>query len=367
MSRMNANTPINFVVVGTGRRINVAHINIIKDLNRRKLIHIVGVYNRTIANADIFRDNFDIGVFSNIKDLIRVAGHGPKIALVGLKYDIRFEYLKILVEAGFDILLETPFATDSVEARKIKSLSLRHNKTILCLEHGAFIPEIMLQKAFISENYKDNLRIIINDEKFYAYHAVAVLNDILRCASIDLSKINKIINSHYGSTNECTFIYPKLNYHERFFGSNRSNTRLASNWKIVFENSVFDLHTLFKKGGEEYKKYTIRKEFKDGGLYWSVSTSDKDKLEFFLESSQDFKSEDAGLLYMYQSLINSIHKNGEICYSIDNACDDYCLWRIVFYKNKIKPIAFMVNDTTAMLLDYFKRGASALKATIKKC
>ena len=165
--------PIGVIVVGMGAR---AMIYAEESLKYPKLFRIVGVVDINDDRIELAKEKFQIPeehCFHSVEELVAV----PKFADAAINGTLDLMHVKTtipLLEHGYDVLLEKPFAVNQEEADQLLACAQRHGrKVMVChvLRYSPFYKEI--HRILKSGTIGKVINIQMNEQVSYFHESVS--------------------------------------------------------------------------------------------------------------------------------------------------------------------------------------------------
>jgi predicted dehydrogenase len=167
--------PIRVAIVGAGRRASYLYGPLIKALPDQ--MTLVGVWSRTDQSARMRGDELGVPWYTDLDRLVR--DHAPQIGIVSVSYAANGQVGLMAVEAGLNILIETPIAHRLSEADAVIASAQRRGLKIEVAEQFHRRPLEQLKLKLIAAGLFGRVHSSFNDFAGHGYHGVSVMRSYL--------------------------------------------------------------------------------------------------------------------------------------------------------------------------------------------
>ena len=162
-------------IIGTARRSDYLHGPIVKTLSDEA--QLVSVWGRSADSARRLGESLGVPWYTDLDKLVRETA--PRIGIVAVNYDANGEVGLMAVEAGLNVLLETPIAHDLAQADEIIAQAERRNLKIEVSEQFHRRPLEQIKLALIAAGIFGRVYSSFNDFAGHGYHGVSVMRSYL--------------------------------------------------------------------------------------------------------------------------------------------------------------------------------------------
>jgi predicted dehydrogenase len=166
--------PIRIALIGTGRRSFVLYGRLLEKFPGAQL---VSVWGRRDESARRLGEQLGVPWYTDINKL--VSETAPQIGIVSVQYAANGEVGLMAVEAGLNVLLETPIAHKLTEADAIIKAAKQRNLKIEIAEQFYRRPMEQIKLALIASGLFGRVHTSFNDFSGHGYHGVSVMRSYL--------------------------------------------------------------------------------------------------------------------------------------------------------------------------------------------
>ncbi len=171
---MTTRDPIRVAIIGTGRRSAYLYGPLLKSIAGAQL---VGVWGRSAERAHALGAQLGVPAYTDLDQLMREVA--PQIGIVSVNYSANGVVGLQALEAGLNVLLETPIAHDLSEADAIIAAAKRRNLKIEIAEQFHRRPLEQLKLALIASGLFGKVHTSFNDFAGHGYHGISVMRSYL--------------------------------------------------------------------------------------------------------------------------------------------------------------------------------------------
>ena len=173
---MNSSTlPLRVAIIGTAARSAYLYIPLLKGLASE--VMLVAVWGRSEASARRLGELAGVPWYTNLEQLVRQTR--PDIGIVSVAYQANGEAGLMAVEAGLNVLLETPIAHRLSEADAIIATAGRRGLKIEVSEQFHRRPLEAIKLKLIASGLFGRVYSAFNDFAGHGYHGVSVMRSYL--------------------------------------------------------------------------------------------------------------------------------------------------------------------------------------------
>jgi predicted dehydrogenase len=162
-------------IVGTGRRSDYLYGPILKAMPER--FELVAVWGRSDASAQALGKSLGVPAYTDIERLVRETA--PVIGIVSVGQGANGEVGLMAIEAGLNVLVETPIAHSLADADAIIAAAEQRGLKIEVAEQFHRRPLEQLKLALIRSGLFGRVHSSFNDFAGHGYHGVSVLRSYL--------------------------------------------------------------------------------------------------------------------------------------------------------------------------------------------
>jgi predicted dehydrogenase len=168
------NDPIRIAIIGTAKRSSYLYGPLLKALPE---VELVSVWGRTAEHARQLGDSLGVPAYSNLDQLIRETA--PQIGIVDVSYSANGEVGLMAVEAGLNVLLETPIAHKLSEADRIIAAAEQRGLKIEVAEQFHRRPLEQIKLKLIASGLFGKVHTSFSDFAGHGYHGISVMRSYL--------------------------------------------------------------------------------------------------------------------------------------------------------------------------------------------
>lgn len=172
---MQNHEPVRVAILGTARRSNYLYGPLIKALP--DLVTLVAVWGRSPESTKHLSESLAVPGYTDLDALIRETS--PEIGIVCVNYHANGEVGLMAVEAGLNVLLETPIAHELNEADAIISAAAERNLKVEVAEQFHRRPLEQIKLKLIENGLFGQVCSSFNDFAGHGYHGISVMRSYL--------------------------------------------------------------------------------------------------------------------------------------------------------------------------------------------
>lgn len=172
---MSQKIPLRVAIIGTAKRSDYLYGPLIKALSDE--VELVAVWGRSPDSAKRLSQSLDVPGFTDLDQLRRATA--PEIGVVSVNYQANGEVGLMAVEAGLNVLLETPIAHRLGEADAISAAAQERGLKIEVAEQFHRRPLEQIKLKLIESGLFGRVHTAFNDFAGHGYHGVSVLRSYL--------------------------------------------------------------------------------------------------------------------------------------------------------------------------------------------
>lgn len=171
---MTTQEPIRVAIIGTGKRSSYLYGPL---LNAIPGVQFVSVWGRNEDKAKAIGAQFGVPAYTSLDQLIRETA--PQMGIVSVNYGANGVVGLQAIEAGLNVLLETPIAHDLKEADAIIAAANQRGLKIEIAEQFHRRPLEQLKLALIASGLFGKVHTSFNDFAGHGYHGISVMRSYL--------------------------------------------------------------------------------------------------------------------------------------------------------------------------------------------
>jgi predicted dehydrogenase len=171
---MTTQDPIRVAIIGTGKRSSYLYGPLLKAIAG---VQLVSVWGRSEEKAKALGAQLGVPAYTDLDQLMRETA--PQIGIVSVNYGSNGIVGLQAVEAGLNVLLETPIAHDLKEADAIIAAAKQRGLKIEVAEQFHRRPLEQLKLALIASGLFGKVHTSFNDFAGHGYHGVSVMRSYL--------------------------------------------------------------------------------------------------------------------------------------------------------------------------------------------
>ena len=168
-------TKLRVAIIGTARRSDYLYGPLIQALSDE--VELVGVWGRSLEKASLLGASLNVPAYTDLDRLVRETA--PHIGVVSVAYAANGEVGRMAVEAGLNVLLETPIAHKLEEADAIISAAAARGLKIEVAEQFHRRPLEQIKLKLIEAGIFGRVYSSFNDFAGHGYHGVSVMRSYL--------------------------------------------------------------------------------------------------------------------------------------------------------------------------------------------
>ncbi|HEY3342675.1 MAG TPA: Gfo/Idh/MocA family oxidoreductase, partial [Anaerolineae bacterium] len=170
-----AKQPLRVAIIGTARRSDYLYGPLLKALTDE--VKLVSVWGRSAESASRLGESLHTPWYTNLDQLVRETA--PQIGIVSVNYGANGTVGLMAVEAGLNVLLETPIAHRLSEADAIIAAARARRLKIEVSEQFHRRPLEQIKLKLISSGIFGRVYSSYNDFAGHGYHGVSVMRSYL--------------------------------------------------------------------------------------------------------------------------------------------------------------------------------------------
>jgi predicted dehydrogenase len=171
---MTTQDPLRVAIIGTGRRSSYLYAPLLRAMSQ---VQLVSVWGRSPDKAQALGAQLGVPAYTNLDQLMRETA--PQVGIVSVNYGANGQVGLMAVEAGLNVLLETPIAHDLREADAIIAGARRRSLKIEIAEQFHRRPLEQLKLKLIASGLFGRVHTSFNDFAGHGYHGVSVMRSYL--------------------------------------------------------------------------------------------------------------------------------------------------------------------------------------------
>jgi len=166
---------IRVAIIGTGKRSEYLYGPVLEALNG--LVRLVSVWGRSTDSARILGETLGVPYYTDLDRLIRETS--PEVGIVSVAYHANGEVGLMAVEAGLNVLLETPIAHKLSDADRIIAAAEGNGVKIEVAEQFHRRPLEQIKLTLIKSGIFGKVHSSFSDFAGHGYHGVSVMRSYL--------------------------------------------------------------------------------------------------------------------------------------------------------------------------------------------
>lgn len=167
--------PLRVAIIGTARRSDYLYGPLVQAMPEH--VELVSIWGRSRDSAERLGQSLGVPAFTDLDRLQRETA--PDLGIVSVAYDANGEVGLMAVEAGLNVLLETPIAHKLSEADAIIAAARRNNVKIEVAEQFHRRPLEQIKLKLIASGFFGRVHTSFNDFAGHGYHGVSVMRSYL--------------------------------------------------------------------------------------------------------------------------------------------------------------------------------------------
>jgi len=168
------NEPTRIAIIGTAKRSSYLYGPLLKAMPE---VELVSVWGRTAEHAQKLGDSLGVPAYSNLDQLARQTA--PQIGIVDVSYGANGEVGLMALEAGLNVLLETPIAHKLSEADLIIAAAEQRGLKVEVSEQFHRRPLEQIKLKLIASGLFGKVYSSFSDFAGHGYHGVSVMRSYL--------------------------------------------------------------------------------------------------------------------------------------------------------------------------------------------
>ena len=178
--------PARVAIVGAGKRAGYLYGPLVQALERTTgEVKLVGVWGRSAERAQPLAERLGVSWYTDIGKLVR--DEAPQIGIVSVSYAANGQVGLMAVEAGLNVLTETPIAHKLSEADAIIAAARQRGLKIEVAEQFHRRPLEQLKLQLIASGLFGRVYSSFNDFAGHGYHGVSVMRSYLGFDAVPVS------------------------------------------------------------------------------------------------------------------------------------------------------------------------------------
>jgi predicted dehydrogenase len=170
--------PIRIAIIGTAKRSSYLYGPLLKAIPD---VELVSVWGRTAEKADQLGKSLSVPAYTSLDQLMRETT--PHIGIVSVSYGANGEVGRMAVEAGLNVLLETPIAHKLCEADAIIAAAERGGLKIEVAEQFHRRPLEQIKLKLLASGLFGKVHTSFSDFAGHGYHGISVMRSYLGFAA----------------------------------------------------------------------------------------------------------------------------------------------------------------------------------------
>jgi predicted dehydrogenase len=166
---------IRVAIIGTSRRSDYLYGPVVEAMPEH--FELVAVWGRSEASARALGESLGVPAYTDIDKLRRETA--PAIGIVSVNYDANGEVGLMAIEAGLNVLVETPIAHSLAEADSMIAAARERGLKIEVAEQFHRRPLEQIKLALIRSGLFGRVYSSFNDFAGHGYHGVSVMRSYL--------------------------------------------------------------------------------------------------------------------------------------------------------------------------------------------
>jgi predicted dehydrogenase len=171
---MSTQDPLRVAIIGTGRRSSYLYAPLLRAMPQ---VQLVSVWGRSQDKAQTLGAELGVPAYTDLDQLIRKTA--PQIGIVSVNYGANGQVGLMAVEAGLNVLLETPIAHELHEADAIIAAAKQRGLKIEIAEQFYRRPLEQLKLKLIASGLFGRVYSSFNDFAGHGYHGISVMRSYL--------------------------------------------------------------------------------------------------------------------------------------------------------------------------------------------
>ncbi len=172
---MTEKHPLRVAIIGTGKRSDYLYGPILAALPEE--VELVAVWGRSAKSARRLAESLGAPSYTDLDRLVRETA--PEIGIVSVNYQANGEVGLMAVEAGLNVLLETPIAHDLAQADAIIQAAEQRGLKVEVSEQFHRRPQEQIKLKLIEAGLFGKVYSSFNDFAGHGYHGVSVMRSYL--------------------------------------------------------------------------------------------------------------------------------------------------------------------------------------------
>jgi predicted dehydrogenase len=171
---MSTQDPLRVAIIGTGRRSSYLYAPLLRAMPQ---VQLASVWNRSAEKAQALGAELGVPAYTDLDQLVRETA--PQIGIVSVNYGANGQVGLMAVEAGLNVLLETPIAHDLGEADAIIATARQRGLKIEIAEQFHRRPLEQIKLKLIASGLFGRVYSSFNDFAGHGYHGISVMRSYL--------------------------------------------------------------------------------------------------------------------------------------------------------------------------------------------
>jgi predicted dehydrogenase len=170
-----ADEPIRVALIGTARRSSYLNGPLVRALP--ELAQLVSVWGRSPEKVRVLADELGVPGYTSLERLVRETA--PQVGIVSVGYDANGVVGRMAVEAGLNVMLETPIAHRLEEADEIIAAAEERGLKVEVAEQFHRRPLEQIKLKLLASGLFGKVYASFNDFAGHGYHGVSVMRSYL--------------------------------------------------------------------------------------------------------------------------------------------------------------------------------------------
>jgi predicted dehydrogenase len=205
--------PLRVAIIGTAARSDYLYGPILKALPQQ--VELVSVWGRSVSSARRLGESLGAPWYTDLAQLVRETA--PQIGIVSVSYSANGEVGLMAVEAGLNVLLETPIAHKLSEADAIMRAADQRGLKIEVAEQFHRRPLEQIKLKMIEAGLFGRVYSSFNDFAGHGYHGVSVMRSYLGFEAQPVQVTGAVrkydLTSHWSRIQDKTTARPETQEH----------------------------------------------------------------------------------------------------------------------------------------------------------
>lgn len=270
---MEEKKPIRVAIIGTGKRSDYLYGPIVAALHNE--VELVAIWGRSAESAQRLGQSLGKPWYTDLDKLIKETA--PQIGIVSVSYAANGEMGLMAVEAGLNVLLETPIAHDLKQADAIIKVAQERGLKVEVAEQFHRRPHEQIKLKLIESGVFGKVHTSFSDFAGHGYHGISVMRSYL---GFDLRpvKVTGVVHDFQ--------LAPHWSYLSK---ENRSRSETQEHGIIEFENGQIGIFHWTSVGYDSALRWWRSSRFlaeKGMGISIGTALDFEDKLSLLSPSGE---------------------------------------------------------------------------------